>query len=236
MTFDDLGIPFPLFKAPTDEATEYSGIATCSICHADAHCFELSIGCALIIQCPNCGIPNGLDADDRKNIECRECQSKVPFPESAPEEILTCYRCLRAGKAAITSDTELGMVSWEEAFEGVTHGDPRLSHPDFEMIQHGEWIGARIPKEILNELIRTPTYSTWQGEYWQFCCKLPMVYLGRWTSKDFVQHSPDDNAKIFFESVILDPVDGLWEGEVGCDFYTFQCSRCRSYRSHWDMD
>ena len=47
------------------------------------------------------------------------------------------------------------------------HGLPGLNHPDFEMVPlEGEedWAGARVPTEWMLELLRTPTYSTWQGE------------------------------------------------------------------------
>jgi hypothetical protein len=60
-----------------------------------------------------------------------------------PDQIVACYSCLRQGRAAITKDTELGMVSWEQAFEGVTHGIPGLAHPDFELVpKENDWVGA----------------------------------------------------------------------------------------------
>ena len=126
-TFADLGIPFPLFEAPTDEASDYAGPATCRLCGAkDRHCFDLGIGDALILPCPACGTENGLDADDRADTYCRSCGSPVPFPEPlrAKKQLLACYDCLREGKAAKTKDTEFGMVSWDQAFQGVTNGVP----------------------------------------------------------------------------------------------------------------
>ena len=104
-TFADLGIPFPLFEAPTDEASDYAGLATCRLCGVkDRHCFELGIGDALILPCPSCGLENGLDADDRADAPCRSCGSAVPFPKplKAKKQLLACYDCLRAGKAAMT--------------------------------------------------------------------------------------------------------------------------------------
>jgi tetratricopeptide (TPR) repeat protein len=60
-TFSDLGIPCPLFEAPTTEASDDTGLATCRICGGkDRHCFELGIGDALILPCPACGTENGL--------------------------------------------------------------------------------------------------------------------------------------------------------------------------------
>src|SRR5690606_12048627 len=123
---------------------EYCGIGKCSLCGSEGqHCFQLGIGCAVMLACPSCGTVNGLDADDREDISCRQCQAVVPFPDIDDDEIKVCYACLRAGKAAITKDTELGMVSWEQAFEGVTHGRPGLDRPDFETVStDDDWAGA----------------------------------------------------------------------------------------------
>jgi hypothetical protein len=53
-TFADLGIPFLLFEAPTDEPSDYAGLATCRLCGGrNRHCFELGIGDALILPCPS---------------------------------------------------------------------------------------------------------------------------------------------------------------------------------------
>lgn len=82
-TFAQLGIPFPLFEAPTDQAGEYCGLRTCSLCgRAGVHCFELGIGCAVMSDCPACGTATGLDADDREDGACRQCRASVPVPEN----------------------------------------------------------------------------------------------------------------------------------------------------------
>ena len=62
----------------------------------------------------------GLAVDDRQNALCRECKAEIAFPK-APENLTACYACLRAGRAALTKDTELGMISWKQAF-----GAPRM--------------------------------------------------------------------------------------------------------------
>jgi hypothetical protein len=121
-TFDQLNIPFQLFKGPLDQAAEYCGVDDCSLCgDRQQHCFQLGIGCGLILPCPSCGTENGLDADDREDGSCRHCQTTVSFPaELLEDEIKVCYACLRSGKAAITKNTELGMISWEQAFFGFS--------------------------------------------------------------------------------------------------------------------
>ena len=238
-TFAELGIPFPLFEAPVEDAAEYNGMGTCSLCgRAGQHCFTLEIGCAVVALCPACGTENYLDADDRVDEPCRSCRRKVPFPDFGGEEIQACYDCLRAGKAAITKDTELGMISWEQALEGITNGKPGLKGADFELVPtETDWVRARVPQEMTFELLRTPTYVSIQGEIWQFCCRQPMVFLGAWSRKEFTRRAPDGDGRKYFESIVQDPIPGLWEDrlhdETGA--YVFRCPECGRMTAHWDI-
>jgi uncharacterized protein CbrC (UPF0167 family) len=182
---------------------------------------------------------NGLDANDREDFPCRKCRNSVPFPDRENEEIKVCYRCLRSGRAAITKDTELGMISWEQAFEGVTHGIPRLNRSDFEMVpRENDWVGARLPQEMMFELLRTPNYDTIQGERWQFCCRQPMIFLGEWSQEDFSRCAPDGNGQRLFEQIVQGSVPGLWEERRSSDFgvYVFRCGSCNRLTAHWDFD
>lgn len=248
-TFAELGIPFPLFEAPVTEAGEYVGRSNCTLCGARGrHCFRLDIGCSVVVPCPACGVENGLDASDREDIRCRSCEAKVPFPDyPKDEDIHICYQCLRAGKGAITKDTELGMVSWEQAVEGITHGMQGLESGDFELVPvqpESGWYGARVPSEHLFELVRTPTYTTWQGESWLFCCKQPMTYLGEWQHVVKSPHSPADPRGLFDREIdVCDDPDfkeWLWErisagSETEC-VYVFRCRSCNKLRVNWDME
>jgi uncharacterized protein CbrC (UPF0167 family) len=237
-TFGELGIPFPLF-AGSVEGSDYAGLGTCSICTKPRqHAFDLGVGAALMLPCPSCRTVNGLRPSRRKDEPCRQCRSAIPFPDIAGDKIRCCYSCLRSGKAAITKDTELGMITWEQAFEGITHGVPGLNHPDFEMVpKEDDWVAARLPPEVMFELLRTPTYSTWQGECWLFCCKQPMIYLGSWEREDFTRNAPDNDGRALFASVVPDFQPEMWDGHFGdcTSYYVFRCSRCGHLRSHWDM-
>ena len=238
-TFAQLGIPFPLFEGPSDQASEYCGLDTCSLCGGRRlHCFRLNIGCAVMRACPECGTENGLDACDGEDAPCRRCGAPVPFPDLGEDEIRSCYACLRAGKAAITKDTELGMISWEQAYEGVTHGVPGLRRDDFEMVpRDDDWVGARLPPEMMFELLRTPTYGSIQGERWQFCCRRPMVFVGAWGRDEFSRRAPDGDGRRYFEQVVQHPVPGLWEDELHdiTGVYVFRCPSCERRTAHWDI-
>lgn len=61
-------------------------------------------------------------------------RSNRPVPAVPDGQVAACYVCLRDSRAALTKDTVLGMVSWEQALEGVTHGVPGLSRSEFEMV------------------------------------------------------------------------------------------------------
>ncbi|HWY75851.1 MAG TPA: CbrC family protein [Verrucomicrobiae bacterium] len=238
-TFQQLGAPFPLFEAPASNAEDYCGPATCSICGQQASvCFRLGIGCALIVPCPSCRTENGLDAFEGKPQACRNCKSVITFPLPRRARAITCYACLRAGRAAMTKDTVLGMISWDQAFEGLTHGRPRLSRPDFEMVPtESDWVRARLPKEMMFELLRTPSYSAIQADQWQFCCRQPMIYLGAWTREDFNRHAPDGHGEVIFRNVVQDVVPGLWEDDLHdvTGIYVFRCPACSRLTAHWDL-
>jgi uncharacterized protein CbrC (UPF0167 family) len=238
-TFVDLGIPFPLFDGPSDQASEYCGVCTCSLCGVtQQHCFRLGIGCAVMIECPNCTSLNGLGAYDREDVSCRQCHAPMPFPDIEDPEIKACYSCLRSGKAAITKDTELGMVSWEQAFEGVTHGIPGLNRSDFEMVpKEDDWVGARLPEEFMFELLRTPTYGSIQGEQWQFCCRAPMVFVGEWSRDEFARRAPEGDGARYFDEIVQNKIPGLWEDKLHeiTGVYVFRCSTCDRVTAHWDV-
>lgn len=238
-TFQDLGIPFPLFEAPADQASEYCGLGTCSLCgEKQQHCFELTIGSCVMRECSTCGTVNGLDSEDRENVACRECGSLVAFPDLGDDDLRVCYGCLRSGKAALTKDTELGMISWEQAIEGVTHGVPGLRRSDFDLVpKERGWVGAWLPEEMMFELLRTPTYATIQGDLWQFCCKQPMVYQGQWLRADFSRLAPDGDGQRFFDQIVQRVVPGLWEDRMHdtTGVYVFQCRLCHRETAHWDI-
>jgi uncharacterized protein CbrC (UPF0167 family) len=191
-----------------------------------------------MLDCPSCRAANGLDADERGAISCRRCKATVPFPELPDGEIKACYACVRSGKAAVTKDTELGMISWEQAFEGVTHGLPGLNRPDFEMVpMEGGWTGVRLPQELMFELLRTPTYNSIQGERWQFCCRRPMIFIGEWSREEFSRRAPDSNGRRFFEKIVQDCIPGLWEDQLHdiTGVYVFRCPTCERLKAHWDI-
>jgi uncharacterized protein CbrC (UPF0167 family) len=130
------------------------------------------------------------------------------------------------------------MISWEQAFEGVTHGVPGLNRSDFEMVpKEDDWVGARLPQEMMFELLRTPTYSSIQGERWQFCCGRPMVFLGEWSRAEFAQRATDGDGRRFFEEIVQDSIPGLWENELHdvTGIYVFRCPSCQRLTSHWDI-
>jgi uncharacterized protein CbrC (UPF0167 family) len=243
MTFADLNAPFPLFEAPITDADDYRGQGVCSVCKkASQVCFDLGIGCAFICRCESCGTENGMDASDRKDVSCRRCGQAIPFPSVSG--LIVCYSCLRAGKAAITKMTELGMISWKQAFEGITHGRPGLSHPDFQLVptdsldpRDSDWVRARLPQDAMFELLRTPTYTTIQGESWQFCCRLPMVFVGQCSRAQFTARAPDGDGEAFFRRVVQDVVPGLWEDKLHdvTGVYVFRCQKCQRLTAHWDL-
>jgi uncharacterized protein CbrC (UPF0167 family) len=237
-TFSDLGIPFPLFEGPTEDASEYCGLGQCSLCGTeDARCFELGIGADLIVSCAGCRTENPLDADDREDTECRQCGITIHFPQIDEDSLKCCYRCLRNGRAVLSKDSVLGMIGWEQAQSGVTHGIPGLKRTDFEMVPLADgWVGARVAQEHLLELIRMPTYSSIQGDRWQFCCQCPMVYVGSGREL-FSTLAPNGDGRALFEQIVQQCVDRLWEDKLHdlTGVYVFRCGSCGRLTAHWDI-
>lgn len=244
-----LGIPFPLYQAPLKSMDCYAGPGICSLEGVQKpHRFLMGIGCDIILSCPRCSTPVALDAEERAAAYCPKCQTRIPFPppDEGEEELAVCYDCLRAGRAAITHDTEFGMVRWEDAIRGLTHGHPGLK-PDpvvqngFELgPMHDDWQTVRVPREILLELVRTPTYSTWQGDTWFFHCGRVMSYVGTWQVEDFYRLRPAGPESLFAELLGQDP---RWEqywsifsdpDVAAC--YVHGCSACGKLRAYVDFD
>jgi uncharacterized protein CbrC (UPF0167 family) len=238
-TFHDLGIPFPLFEAPASEADEYRGQRRCSLCHKlGVHCFELGIGAEVVVHCPMCAVESALGAHDRVGRACEGCNAHLDFPNLGRGPVLACYACIRSGRATLTKNTEFGLIAHQEALQGVTQGVPDLDCPDIEMVpRDDDWIGVRLPTSMMLELLRTPGYSSIQGETWFFCCKAPMIYVGEWSRQKFSEMAPDGNGRAFFDSVVQDASGGLWDDTLGdtTGIYVFRCAACQKYKAHWDM-
>ena len=133
------------------------------------------------------------------------------------------------------------MVTWDQAVEGLTHGIPGLKSADFEVVpaeDDPEWMRAVVPSHLLLELVRTPSYVTWQGEQWQFCCGKPMVYVGEWQEAEFNRHAPDGDGRALLKNASINGVDESSWGDlqnIGGP-YMFRCKECASLRGHYDMD
>jgi len=235
-TFENLGLNFPLFAASVQEAARYRGPSTCVLCRsAHPHCFEVD---DLILPCPACGTLTALSADDAEDTSCTSCDTTVSFPgTSETDEAVVCTPCLRAGRAAFTQNTELGMVRWEDAQRGRTHGLPGSVPTGFAVITDADgWHQVYVPSEVLLELVRTPRYRTLQGENWLFCHGRVMTYLGTWQRADFERAAPDGNGRDLFTRMIEDADPSLWEYADGGElmFYAFRCVACGTLRAHWD--
>lgn len=231
---------FRLFRAPIEESSEYAGDGTCSICEEECEVlFELGIGADIVEACGACGAANALDADDAADGACGSCGAVVPFPIEGDDAIAGCADCLRNGRFALTKDTELGMVRWEDAREGMTHGRPGLDSKEWELTPPDAegWVRAKVPAPLLEELVRTPGYPSIQGDNWLFCCREPMAYIGAWSRERFDEEAPDGDGRTLFTKIVENITPGLWEDELHDEtgIYVFECVKCARRRAHWDV-
>lgn len=244
-TFKDLGIPFPLFEAPVDATSDYAGIANCDICGgSQQHGFRIGIGGYVKLSCKQCHHEQFAQGHEAFSAGCDECgtqlMEKTASKTSSDEYPVACYNCLRAGRASITKDTEFGMITYEHAQRGITHGVPGLATTMFEALPPNDegWVCVKIPNEYLNELVSTPGYLSWQGDIWLFCCQAPMTFIGEWHQSDFRKHATDGDALRLAKSMVSVGEYRYWDDEFPdhlC-FYVFRCKTCGSLKAHVDMD
>ena len=163
--------------------------------------------------------------------DCDICNAR-DVPSFDDDSHTFCFECLRARKTSLTTE--------EQAEKGRTHGIPNLQTDMFPVVETDdpEWQAAVIPSEHLWELITTPTYSTWQGEKWLFCCARPMIYIGAWGKTDFEAAAPDGDAYQEAARMIATQEVDWWKGLYpdAMSFYAFRCSDCGKRRAHCDMD
>ncbi len=158
-----------------------------------------------------------------------------------------CYRCFRDALGKSVIDTEFGAVNKEFASKGITHGIPisdtgkyadhnLTPHTDLDPDADSDWYHFHFDVNDLNELIRTPSYHTWQGETWLFCCRRPMAFRGL-IPADVLDPAGSDIASQI-ESFLAAP---NWEITVPVNkfwhtYCTFSCKLCGKVRYHEDMD
>ena len=64
-----------------------------------------------------------------------------------------------------------------------------------------------------------------------------MIYVGQWSRQKFSELAQDGNGRAFFDLVVRDVIDGLWEDKLHDEtgIYVFRCAGCHKYSAHWDM-
>jgi uncharacterized protein CbrC (UPF0167 family) len=140
----------------------------------------------------------------------------------------------------MTKNTVLGGVSYLEAIEGLTQGGLPVQRSDVEILpsEMPGCIRAKVPRDALFDLLRTPGYNCCQEEVWQFCCGHPAAYLGEWKERDFTLRAPDGDGRRYFSQASIDGVDESYWGildEIGGP-YMFRCQVCGKLLGNYDMD
>src|SRR5262249_17046504 len=154
-----------LFTAPAEYVSNLLGKGICCVdgmIHDQR--LALGIGCDFIVRCPSCARETAIDASESASQRCLWCKSGVPGPTLSDENNsrAACFSCLRAGRVAITQNTEFGMVRWQDAIAGLTHGVPglradRLGNNGFNLgplqDEDMQWRGVYVPPTSLLELV-----------------------------------------------------------------------------------
>jgi len=126
--------------------------------------------------------------------------------------------------------------------EADTHVPLVAGFPTTEPNEDG-WRGVVIPAEVLLDLVRTPSYITWQGEQWLFHCQQAMQYIGRWGRSQFNAAAIDGDGRAL-AIAIADLNPDAWDlglaaqpsNNSSVTVYMFRCTKCGAHRGHWDVD
>ncbi len=240
-TFAELGIPFRLYEAPIACCSNFLGRGACSLCQRpEQWIFRAGVGDYLVVACAHCDQINALGCSDKKDVTCSKCAELMIWPLSRVDDVRVCYNCMRAGRVWFTQDTALGMVRWEDAQRGWTHGVPlemNVSLSSRPSADDPEWYEYALPPDDAEELGRTPGYISWQSESWPFHCGRVMVYIGEPKARPRSENTPEVVAAV--EALIeregwdLKGVDP-WKSFL-C-VYVFRCDVCGAFDGHVDCD
>lgn len=242
-TFAELQIPFAWYEGPVDTCDMYRGPGTCALCSRLGHLFVFGIGGYVELACGTCGVKTDWHVADA--VPSCSCGAVLEAPLRVGRAVVACHACFRAGHAKRTHDTELGMVTPELARDGLTHGVPGPALPGWESSSSPNdpsWRRYHVRRELLEELVRTPTFTTWQGCYWSFHCQQPMIFVGEWRAEQWIAFAGcEDAARALLPEVVPRDLffDDLWddlsseESGIG-GLYTFRCPKCGTHQASWD--
>jgi uncharacterized protein CbrC (UPF0167 family) len=130
------------------------------------------------------------------------------------------------------------MISSEQVESGWSHGVPGRHFPGFETrVTENGWVQAKLPIEVLSELVRTPDFITWQGAVWLFRGAEPMIYIGEWKKQDFEERCPAGTSPgEYFKEVVQDTVRDQWIHADSFCIYVFRDRVTGAHAAYYDMD
>jgi len=140
-----------------------------------------------------------------------------------------CFACLRQGRFFFDYGTEIGHL---------TPAGTKRFYPSQKKVP------KRFNRATFAALLRTPQFTTWQGEEWLIHCDDFMIYLGEWKPGDFRQKAQDGDARKLFLEMTNKELAHLWDAATPkgagspsdwyATYYAFKCLQCGALRGYWD--
>ncbi|WP_298956315.1 CbrC family protein [uncultured Nonlabens sp.] len=187
-------------------------IAPCSICKKDtSHRLELDGSIEIIYK--------GIEVIETVCLNCLS-ERKYGFEHQVEGGFLT----------------KDGILTESEKYKFLKNSD------DYSLLlQPKEEQLLTIEKSKMDNLIHTPPFNAYQGARWLIHCNDFMKFIGTWEHDDFVKHSPNNNAKIFFNEIVDNwNGDDFYDKQFGPNkskyaesaFYAFECLHCKQQRGY----
>ena len=200
---------------------------------------------ALMTRCARCEKLGAFHYQDGLPQECWNCRESVehPYPSVGSGHLSACYRCLRGGRVALTTETIHGTISSHSLRDGFTSFARQASGVVHEPLQqvrcadpNDDELRVALPRADISELLRTPKYRCIQWPLWMFHCGAAMVYVGEVTAErpELLLALHPHLTPADLESPAREASGGAVDHALGLGIfseYAFRCRVCGNYSS-----
>jgi hypothetical protein len=214
----------------------------------------------------------GAEPDTKECFYCKKHSEHAFYSSDSDDNnpIYGCLECFQQKRFSIDHETEIGNIEKGRIVE-IECSDyidiekaPNASEDEMlDYLQDVRIEKRELPvpdgfnKNALVEIGFCPPIATFQRSIYLCHCNDFMIYIGRWSPKDFEANSPDgDGRKLWMKMIEDERLVGFWDCSIkemeedGVDWrqsddskwcsdalvYVFRCLHCNTLRCYYDCD